>query len=240
GGTGNYNGLLLSVQRRQSHGLTVQGNYTWSHCIGDTFVAMGGQVTAGVYPGRRRNERANCGAGGTSSGGDLRHIMNLSTVYETPQFSNQTVRRLAGRWQISGIVRLQTGNYLTVTSGFDTALTNATGNNRANQVLPDPYTASRNSTQWLNPAAFSRAADGQWGNSSKNILGPGVIRIDMALSRTFQLREKQSVQFRAEAFNLPNHMNPGTPVTALNNPNFGKILTAGDPRILQLALKYLF
>jgi hypothetical protein len=240
GGTGNYNGLLLSVQRRQSHGLTVQGNYTWSHCISDTFVAMGGQVTAGIYPGRRRNERANCGAGGTSSGGDLRQIVNLSTVYETPQFSNETVRQLAGRWQISGIVRLQTGNYLTVTSGFDTALTNATGNNRANQVLPDAYAANRNSNQWLNPAAFSRPADGQWGNSSKNILGPGVIRIDMALSRTFQIREKQSVQFRAEAFNLPNHMNPGTPVTALNNPNFGKILTAGDPRILQLALKYLF
>jgi len=240
GGTSNYNGLLLSVQRRQSHGLTVQGNYTWSHCIGDTFVAMGGQVTAGIYPGRRGLERANCGAGGTSSGGDLRQILNMSAVYETPQFSNATARLIASKWQISGIVRLQTGNYLTVTSGFDTALTNATGNNRANQTLSDPFAPNRSPTQWLNPAAFARPADGEWGSSSKNILGPGAVRIDMALSRTFQIREKQSMQFRAEAFNIPNHMNPGSPVTALNNPNFGKILTASDPRIMQLALKYLF
>ena len=240
GGTSNYNGLLLSVQRRQSHGLTVQANYTWSHCMGDTFVAMGGQVTSGVYPGRRGFERANCGAGGTSSGGDLRQIANVSTVYETQPFSNQTVRALASHWQISGIVRLQTGNYLTITSGFDTALTNATGNSRANQVLLDPYAPNRSTNQWLNPAAFARPGDGVWGNASKNITGPGSVRIDMALSRTFQVRERQSMQFRAEAFNLPNHLNPGSPITALNNPNFGKILSASDPRILQFALKYLF
>jgi hypothetical protein len=201
---------------------------------------MGGQVTAGIYPGRRGNERANCGAGGTSSGGDLRHIVNLSTVYETPQFSKQLLRTLGGGWQVSGIVRLQTGNYLTVTSGFDTALTNATGNNRAHQVLADPYDANKNVNQWLNPAAFARPANGEWGNSSKNILGPGRITIDMGLTRKFRVRESQSVEFRAESFNLPNHMNPGNPITALNNQNFGKIQTAGDPRILQFALKYLF
>ena len=208
--------------------------------MGDTFVAMGGQVTSGVYPGRRGFERANCGAGGTSSGGDLRQIANVSTVYETQPFSNQTVRALASHWQISGIVRLQTGNYLTITSGFDTALTNATGNSRANQVLLDPYAPNRSTNQWLNPAAFARPGDGVWGNASKNITGPGSVRIDMALSRTFQVRERQSMQFRAEAFNLPNHLNPGSPITALNNPNFGKILSASDPRILQFALKYLF
>ena len=62
----------------------------------------------------------------------------------------------------------------------------------------------------------------------------------MALSRTFPIREKQSVQFRAEAFNVPNHVNSGNPVTALNNPNFGKIVTAGDPRIMQFALKFTY
>jgi len=240
GGTSNYNGLLLSVQRRRSHGMTVQGNYTWSHCIGDTFVAMGGQVTAGVYPGRRGAERANCGAGGTSSGGDIRHIVNVSTVYETPRFSTGTLRALGSGWQISGIARLQTGNYLTVVSGFDTALTNATGSNRANQVLADPYAPNKGVDQWLNPAAFARPANGEWGNSSKNILGPGRITIDMGLTRKFQMNESHWFEFRAEAFNLPNHVNPGNPITALNNQNFGKIQTAGDPRILQLALKYLF
>jgi hypothetical protein len=65
----------------------------------------------------------------------------------------------------------------------------------------------------------------------------------------FVIREKQALQFRAEAFNLPNHLNPGIPVFTTNSGSFGRIqtdisgtsgLTAGDPRIIQLALKYVF
>jgi len=54
------------------------------------------------------------------------------------------------------------------------------------------------------------------------------------------LNEKQSVELRAEAFNVPNHVNPNNPTTVLNSPLFGKITTVGDPRILQFALKYAF
>ena len=63
----------------------------------------------------------------------------------------------------------------------------------------------------------------------------------MGLTRTFQLRERQSLEFRAEAFNIPNHVNPNNPTsTVLSNAQFGKITTVGDPRILQFALKYVF
>ena len=51
---------------------------------------------------------------------------------------------------------------------------------------------------------------------------------------------RRQVQFRAEAFNVTNRVNPSNPVSTLNNPNFGKIVSAADPRILQLAVKYLF
>lgn len=73
-----------------------------------------------------------------------------------------------------------------------------------------------------------------------NVLGPGLIQIDLGLTRTFKVRENQSVQFRAEAFNAPNHVNPNNPTTAINSTVFGKIQTAADPRIMQLALKYVF
>ena len=73
-----------------------------------------------------------------------------------------------------------------------------------------------------------------------NILGPGSINIDMGLTRTFRIREKQSVQFRAEAFNVPNHVNPGNPNVTLTDSNFGRILTAADGRTMQIALKYVF
>jgi len=84
-------------------------------------------------------------------------------------------------------------------------------------------------------------------------LGPGALQFDMALVRSFRIRERHTFQVRAEAFNLPNLVNFNTPVLTLNAPNFGQITTdisgsqagglvasSGDPRILQLALKYLF
>jgi hypothetical protein len=233
-GTANYHALLLSVQRR-GRGLTVQGNYTWGHCISDDFVNAGAQHNAGDYPGRRWYGRGNC-----VGGGDTRHSFNASTVYQTPEFSNRALRMLAGGWQLSGIVRIQSGGYFDVVSGFNTALTSGNGTNRAHQTMADVYLPNKGIDGWLNRAAFARPANGEYGNVSQNIQGPGVITINMGLTRTFQIRESHSLQFRTEAFNLPNHVNPNNPINNLNNTNFGKILSAKDPRILQLALKYQF
>jgi len=237
-GTQNYHGMLLSIQRRRAKGLTVQGNYTWSHCIGDPGDSQPGIGTSAQYPGRRFYERGNCD-------GDRRQVVNFSTVYAMPQFSGRALQMIAGNWQVSGIVRLQTGGYFTVTSGADTCLCGAQGRDRANQLLDYVYTADKSPSQYLNPAAFGRPVDGQWGTGNVNTQGPGNIVINMALTRRFRVRESQTVEFRAEAFNLPNHLNPGNPTAAVNSPNFGKILTTatgqnGDPRIIQLALKYVF
>ena len=142
---------------------------------------------------------------------------------------------------MSGIVRILSGSYMTITSGIDTSLTNALGGDRANQVLGNPYPSKKTVGQWINRAAFAQPADGQWGNMAvNNIIGPGSIRIDMGLTRTLRIREGQAVELRGEAFNLPNHVNPNNPTTVLSNTLFGKIATVGDPRILQFALKYSF
>jgi hypothetical protein len=161
-------------------------------------------------------------------------------VYETPQFANGTVRVLATGWQISGIVRVLSGPYVTVLSGLDNALT-ATNDERPNLVLPSSYALNQTNDVWLNPAAFAQPALGTYGNfGSHNVLGPGSIRIDMGLTRKFRIRENQSVEFRVEAFNVSNHLNPGIPILTLSNASFGKIQSAADPRIMQLALKFVF
>ena len=237
GGTSNYHGLLLSLQRRRARGLTVQANYTWSHCIGDLGnTSMGVAGTNYMIPFDRASSRGDC----SSNSVDRRHLFNLSTVYETRRASNAVVRALASGWQISGIVRLQSGPPLSVTSGLDQALTGAAAQ-RTNQVLADPYPANKSTDLWLNPLAFAQPLLGTYGNLGiANIRGPGVIQVDMGLTRTFRIYEAHSLQFRWEAFNLPNHMNPSNPTTAFNSPTFGKILAAGDPRIMQAALKYTF
>ena len=230
GGTMSYNGMLLTAQHRASNGLTVQANYTWSHCINtgtlDRFTGTGGYI-----PERRGANRGNCAGLEV----DRRHNFNLSTVYALPQFSNGTLRALGTGWQLSGIVKILSGSYLTLSSGLDNALS-ATNDQTPNQILARPYATNKSIDQWLNPAAFAQPATGKYGNMGpRNILGPGFIGIDMGLTRKFRVVENQSVEFRAEFFNLPNHLNPGSPVTTLTNNTFGKIQSAEDPRILQLA-----
>jgi len=245
---------LLMVQHRAAKGFTVNGSYTWSHCIAD--VANPELAVAGLnfeIPSNRRFDRSNCVFA------DRRHLFNLSAVYETLKFSNAAMRLLASGWQVSTIIRVETGPYITATSGIDWALTGQTNYERVNQVLPDVYQPNKTATSYLNPAAFARPADGTYGNiGAGNILAPGAVYINAGVTRTFKIREKQSVQFRFEGFNLPNHVNLGPPnglsgngtatstagfitsTAAFNNPNFGKILSSDDPRILQGALKFVF
>ena len=235
-GTSTYNAGHISVQRRRSGGLTLQANYTWSHCIADYFDAFVGGPAGRSYmvPGNRGLDRAGCGS-------DLRHSFNGSSVWATPTISsNPVLKALLSDWQVSGIVRLSTGSYLTPVTGVDGALTGQQ-DQRPNQVLANVFQANKNNDVWVNPAAYAAPAAGTYGNAGRlSVLGPGIIRIDMGLTRTFQVREGQTIQIRAEAFNLPNHVNPGNPTMTLNNQNFGKILSAGDPRLVQLGLKYSF
>jgi hypothetical protein len=234
-GTGNYHALLLSVQHRARNGVTVQGNYTWAHCISDlTNPELGVAGSNYIIAGNRLTSRGNCATA------DRRQNFNLSSVYQTPKFNGAALRDLASGWQVSGIVRLTTGQYLSITSGLDQALTGQ-GGQLATQLLPDPYASDKTVDHYLNPKAFTQPLLGTYSTMRpNNVLGPGIITINMGLTRTFKVRENQTMQFRAEAFNVPNHMNPGNPVTAFNSTAFGKIQTANDPRIMQFALKYVF
>src|SRR6516164_879184 len=130
--------------------------------------------------------------------------------------------------QISGTVRDQSGLAI---PGAEVKVTQT-----VNQVMPNAYasnkgTANGNATiNWLNPAAFAIPAMGTYGTTADGIVvGPGLIQLNMALSRTFKIRERTAFQIRGEAFNLPNHLNPGNPTTAgtsyapLNSALYGLI-----------------
>jgi hypothetical protein len=238
GGTASYNGLLLSIQRRPVTGVTVSANYTWSHCISDWWnsTANSGSGTATyTNPDNRRFDRGNCYQSST----DRRHVFNLSSVAETPQFSNPTLRAIGSGWRFSPILKILSGAYMSVTTSSDAALSGI-GNQRVNQVLADPY-GDKSVKNYLNPAAFAIPATGSLGNAGAgSIAGPGTWQFDAALSRTFQFREDQRMEFRAEAFNVFNSFRMNNPTTNLNSNIFGQVTSALDPRIMQFALKYFF
>jgi Carboxypeptidase regulatory-like domain len=243
GGTANYNALLVSLQRRLEHGVTILANYTLSHCIGDLANSELG-VTGPLYtvPFDRRSDRGNCATS------DRRQIFNLSAVGQSPKFSSRLAQTIAGDWQLSAIMSAQSAQHFSVTTGVDNALTGQSAE-RPNLVLTNTYPASQTVNTWISSAAFASPDSGTYGNLGiNNLLGPGSLQLDMSLSRVFRVREGQSLHFRAEAFNILNRLNASTPVSSLSAANFGQITsdingsitTTGDPRILQLALKYLF
>jgi Carboxypeptidase regulatory-like domain len=243
GGTQTYHGMVLSVQRRVSSGVTVNANYTYSHCIGPyaTLTAMGPHVDD-VYtnPDNREFDYGNCDT-------DRRHVLNVTSVAETPRFDNPTLRRLGSGWRVSVLYKRSAGSPLNILAGSDRALSGAhrppNGTQRANQILGDPYAdRSGRPGKFLNPNAFALPALGTLGNVGRNsVQGPAGWAFDVALSRGFAIREKQTLEFRAEAFNLTNSFRPVNPSTNFNSPNvFGIIREAQDPRILQFALKYVF
>jgi hypothetical protein len=243
GSTANYNGLILSVQRRASRGVTVTANYTWSHCISDPSSTDVLTTVSGYQadPDNRRYDRGNC----TRAATDRRQVFNSSAVISTPQFSNRGLRALGSGWRISPILKILSGDYMTISSGQDRALTGTSGTyQRANQILVNPY-GDKSVNNYLNPAAFEQPALGTLGNVGvASVRGPGFWQLDAALSRTFQVHEAQRVEFRVEAFNLTNSFQMNDPtiggVAAINSPLFGKVTTARDPRIMQFALKYVF
>jgi len=103
-------------------------------------------------------------------------------------------------------------------------------------------------SQWLNKAAFVFAPLGTFGNAGRNILtAPGFEDIDFAISKTTAIKERVSLQFRAEAFNLFNHPNFGQPANNFAAGNYGQILATrtargdlGSSRQLQLGMKLVF
>jgi len=256
GGTASYEALNLSVQKRFGKGVSGQANYTWSHCISDVYADN--PSSAGVsVAGNRRQFRGNC------LGIDRRQLFGMSMVATTPQFSNRTLRILGGNWQFAPILSITSAQLFSVFSGTDRALTSV-GNQPPNLVDPSGiYPKKQTADRWINPTAFALADPGTYGNMGYNTFkGPGVFHLNMAVSRTFAIRERQSIQFRAEAFNLPNHVNLATPggtnangpgglgrAINLNSPNFGQItndisgnngLLDGDYRVIQFALKLIF
>ncbi|MGO9591379.1 MAG: TonB-dependent receptor domain-containing protein [Candidatus Acidiferrales bacterium] len=249
GGTGNYNGLLLSAQHRFASHYTSTTNFTWSHCISDNYTTtLGFFLAAEEVPYDRHADRGNCPSA------DTHLIFNQSLVAETPQFSDHLTEILLGHWRasISGIVQsgLDFSPILILDfSGSGNGLT------QRPSLLPgaDPYCHPKGRDCWLNPASFVPPNPYTFGNVGNNSLfGPGAIIVNTALSRLFQITEGQQIELRWEVFNLPNHANLYPAQTAFVAPTFGQptpASTAGlgalnqtvnDPRVMQFALKYSF
>jgi hypothetical protein len=239
-----YRGLKLSVQRRSASGLSLNGNYTWSRCMGTKTPNTFAQIASGyTNPDDPEYDKGYCDH-------DRTHLASFTLGAESPDLGGGALGILASRWRAAGIVTIQSGSRINIITGRDNAL-NGQRNQRVNKVSDDVYASSRTLNQYFNRAAFAQPAPGTFGNLMRNALtGPGYWNVDLAISRQIGLLSTQNLELRLEAFNLFNTFNwgiPGTELTAggwqanFNAGTFGRIIDQnGDPRIIQLGFKYTF
>jgi len=153
-------------------------------------------------------------------------------------------------WQLNTITSISSGTPFTV---YDSANVSEQGSapeitgfySSRPDLISNPNLGPHTPSQWVSPSAFQllnpNTQAGQFGNEGRNVVrGPGIESVDLSLFKDFRVSESQRVQFRAECFNSLNHPNFGLPENDLESPAFGQILQAGPPRLLQLALKYIF
>jgi len=253
GARSNYNAFTVAVNKRFSHGLQFQNSYVYAKNLSN---GAGYNPTAftGEAGGRVTDPRnIDLDYGNVAF---TRRSRFLSTfLYDLPfNRGGPLMRRLAGNWQLAGVLLFQTGPFLTVTaSGADpmgTNFPNLEGAGRADVVSGVSVKPQNQSTQnWVNAAAFAIPANniGRPGNSSiGSVVGPGTQAVSVSLFKTVKFTEVKSFQIGAAASNVFNHPNYATPSLNLASPSsFGTITSMqsqenGGPRSLQLTARILF
>lgn len=242
-----YHGFQTKLEKRYSKGMTYIASYNWSHAISD----IRGIPGSGNAPGENARfvlDVLDFSRERGPSPTDVRHRFIGSIVYELPVGRGKSVGgdwgkltdALIGGWSIGTIYTLTTGT--PATPGVQGNPANIGGGDRPNVIAgQDVNPANQDPAQWWNPDAFERNAAFTFGNAGKGILRlPGRNQWDFSAYKSFAFTEKYSAQFRLEAFNFTNTPQFNAPNTTVGNNNFGVISGAGNPRNLQIGLKFIF
>lgn len=250
-----YHALEVAFSRQYTHGLSFLASYWYSKSLDyiSTLNVAGSAPTLVAGENDLAQNPFNLRAEHGPSLFDATHRFVLSGTWALPvkRTASRAVAFLANGWQLNAISSVSTGTPFTVydsanvslqgsapeISGFYSSRPNLVSNPNAGQ----PHTPN----QWVSRAPFvqlnPQTQAGQFGNEGRNALrGPGIEDVDLSFFKYFKIDETRRVQFRAECFNLLNHPNFGLPMNDLESPAFGQILQAGPPRLLQLAVKFVF
>jgi len=252
----NYNALESSLRKRFGHGIAFLASYTYAKAIDD--VSSFNITGSASQPVAGENDLAqnpfDLAAERGRSMFDSRHRFVLSYQWSLPFWrqAHTWYQHVLGDWQLNGIVTLQSGTPFTVFEPADVSLQGSApeisgfSSNRPN-VVGDPNSGPKTTQEWFNTNAFARITPNpnspvqQFGNEGRNtVQGPGYANWDFSAFKSVSVSEGKEFQFRAEMFNFLNHTNLRLPNSDVSSPTFGEIHTDMGPRVIQLALKFLF
>jgi len=260
-GSSNYNGLLVTLHKKLSHGLQFDFNYTYSHSIDNSSTITNNVFGGSSFSGGVLCDSINLRACRGNSDFDTTHLISFGGLYELPVGRGKMLgsnmpgwlNEVIGGWQISDINTWHTGfAYNTVANAFPVSFDANTpgifnGDRAAIKtgIHTDPVTGQLQI--FANPTAAIGAFAGPLGlqSGNRNILrGPRFSDFDIGLGKHFPIKERLVMELRADAFNTFNHPNFGLPqggFTDITNPSgFGVITATSAPRQLQVAFRLDF
>jgi hypothetical protein len=227
----NYNSLQTRLTKRRGNSIFTV-NYTWSHALADTPANFNSTTDVIEWADRHFNY------GPTNY--DRRHIFVATYTYRLPVFQHARgfVGGAFGGWEISGVTRVQTGQYLTPVGSSSIPGT------RRSQYLGGPValpSGQRGVNKWFNTAAFANAPSAALGNAGVGIIeGPSWQVWDVSLRKVFKIHEGWNLRFQADSFNLLNHPNFNNPDVTTSNSSFGSITGSQPARNIQFGARLIF
>ncbi|MFZ0979430.1 MAG: carboxypeptidase regulatory-like domain-containing protein [Candidatus Acidiferrales bacterium] len=263
-GSSSYNALLVRLNHRMSHDFTMEFDYAYSHSLDNDSDIQNNLVTFTGTGEAEVCDLRNLHVCRSNSNFDATHTVAADFDYGLPfgqgkwldNGSSKLLNEVIGGWSVSGIVTAHTGFPFSVGSGtFPIDFTqvapavfigNQSDLKAGVHVVPVPGSAPE-IQYFSNPTnaqdAFTFPFGGGTGNRNE-VRGPGYWNVDFAILKSFAMpwSENHKLEFRAEGFNLFNHVNFAPPSASILSPgNFGALSsTENDARQFQLALKYSF
>ncbi|MGC1108188.1 MAG: carboxypeptidase regulatory-like domain-containing protein [Candidatus Acidiferrales bacterium] len=240
-----YNALQTRVVHRFTHGLSLQGVYTFGKSL-DNASTIGGSAPVVVQ------QDGNYAAEYGRSSFDIRHQVRFFSVWELPfgerhRYGDRGwAEHVLGNWRLQNIITWQTGLPETALLG-GTASDNGTGANfslRAQEIGSPSYGVCGGSqSAFFNTAAFTTPPLGQYGDEPRGaISGPCSFSWNASLAKSFRYgpEQRHHVDVRWEVQNVGNHVNFSGVSTLLGSSTFGRVTSASSMRTMDVMLRYNF
>jgi len=237
---GHYNSLQLDVHGNVRSDLMLQVGYTLARSEDPTTGGSGGDLAnvSNPYLGWKYDLGPSIL--------DRTHVVFLNFDYQLPFLKNSDkglLNTMLGGWELSGIISMQSGLPLNVTTGGTNVCSIPLGTCTNRPNLTGTVSYPQNVNQWFTTNAFTAPAAGTWGNLGFDALrGPGRDNWNLSFFKNFIFSESRGsmFQFRADAFNVWNHTQFRNVDSNSTSSTFGQVTSTFEPRTFQLGAKLIF
>ena len=242
-----YNALQAKLEKRFSKGFSLLNSFAWAKAL-DIAPSNMESGNGDDYYMNFRNWGMNKGI----SDYDQKFQNTTSAIWEIPVGRHHKLGAsipgvadaIVGGWRLAGINTMLGGQPVNFQYTPSTVASVTTGLIMRPDLVGDPFLPSdqRTPQHWFNPAGLAVPAVSQpFGSAGRNIARSApLFQLDLALEKSFPIREDKRLEFRTEAFNLQNRTNFMVPASNISNSNFGTVTSAFPARQIQFALKFVF